>query len=114
MKKIHIALDFDKTLAYHESRWGVSRVGEPIPAMVEKVKEWLSKGYDITIFTVRMNRTGEALNEQIKMIDDFLIKTGLPILPKTATKQHEFSHIIDDRAYHVDPNSGIISDTINI
>ena len=39
MKNIHIALDLDKTLAYHESGWGVEKVGPPILPMVEKVKE---------------------------------------------------------------------------
>ena len=114
MKKPHIALDFDKTLAYHKSEWGVSRVGEPIAPMVERVKDWLAKGYGVTIFTVRMNRTGPELQQQIDMIDEFLVKVGLPILPKTAVKQRHFSHFVDDRAYHVEPNSGIISDQIDI
>jgi len=114
MKEVHIALDFDKTLAYHKSEWGVTKVGEPIQPMVEKVKEWLAKGYKITIFTVRMNRSGEELEKQIKMIDDFLINADLPILPKTAVKQREFSHFIDDRAYNVTPNTGIINTNIEL
>lgn len=113
-KPVHIALDFDKTLAYHESKWGISKVGDPIMPMVEKVKEWISKGYGVTIFTVRMSAEGETLVKQIKMIDDFLVSVGLPILPKTAMKQRHFSHFVDDRAYHVKPNSGIISDNIDI
>ncbi len=113
-KEIHIALDFDKTLAYHESVWGISRVGEPILPMVKKVKKWLAKGYKVTIFSARMSHDYYVLAEQIKFIKDFLKKAGLPDLPKTATKRAEFTHYIDDRAYHVKRNEGIISDEIDI
>lgn len=113
-KPVHIALDFDKTLAYHESKWGISRIGDPIWPMVEKTKEWLSKGYGVTIFTVRMSTEGDTLKKQTQMIDDFLTSVGLPILPKTAMKQRHFSHFVDDRAYHVEPNVGKLSDNIDI
>ena len=113
-KQVHIALDLDKTLAFHESKWGISKIGDPILPMVDKVKEWLSKGYKITIFTVRMNNTGEVLETQIAMIKEFLIGAGLPNLPKTATKQRDFSHFVDDRAYHVERNTGRIIGEIDI
>lgn len=113
-KNIHIALDLDKTLAYHESGWGIDKIGSPIPNMVDNVKKWLSKGYKVTIFSARMSYSGEKLEKQIELIKQFLNDAGLPNLPKTATKLPEFSHFIDDRAYHVDRNTGIISDKIDI
>lgn len=117
IKPVHAALDLDKSLAYHESEYGISKIGEPVWPMVEKVKEWLNKGYKITIFTARMSEvahTPEQIAEQKIMIKEFLERAGLPDLPKTAVKSPEFSHIIDDRAYHVERNAGIISDKIDI
>ncbi len=116
-KKIHIALDFDKTLATHESEWGIDKIGEPIWPMVEKVREWLAKGYLVTIFTARVApefHTIYQIHQQNGMIWDFLGKVGLPALPITAIKSPKFSHFLDDRAYHVGPNSGKISDFIDI
>lgn len=113
-KNIHIALDLDKTLAEHESKWGVSKIGPPIAPMVENVKLWLSLGYKVTIFTARMCRDGKELENQIVMIREFLLGAGLPNLPKTAMKSSHFTHFIDDRAYHCDRNVGIISDKLDI
>jgi hypothetical protein len=115
-KNIHIALDFDKTLAYHESNWGISRVGEPIYPMLEKLKEWLDKGYKVSIFTARVSRDKkyEVMKEQVDFICDFLNKNGLPELPITANKYPYFTHFVDDKAYHVERNTGKISDTIDI
>lgn len=114
MKPIHIAIDLDKTLAYHSSGWGISKIGPPIEPMVENVKKWLAKGYKVTVFTARMSHSGEELETQIQLITKFLRDAGLPNLHKTATKLPEFTHIIDDRAYHVSPNSGIISQLLDI
>ncbi len=112
-RPIHIALDFDKTLAYHESAWGISRTGDPIWPMVDKVKAWLELGYGVTIFSVRFSHVA-SLDAQERMIDDWLQKAGLPILPKTAVKSRIFTHFIDDRAYHVKPNAGEIQGEIDI
>lgn len=117
-KPIHIAIDLDKTLAFHESSWGVSRVGEPIVPMVEKVKEWLTKGYKVTIFTSRVNEfdrsSKKEIDEQVKMIEEFLNRAGLPLLPITSIKRRYFTHYVDDRSYHVERNLGKISDEIDI
>lgn len=114
MKRIHIALDFDKTLAYHESSWGISRVGEPIPSMLKKVKEWVAKGYKITIFTARLSHDLVQSKAQERLIKDFLAKNDLPDFDVTSTKKPYFSHIIDDRAYHVFPNTGILQGELDL
>lgn len=110
MRKIHIALDLDKTLAYYESKWRAKKVGEPIRPMVDKVKYWLSKGYKVTIFSARLSHSGDELVKQIHLIKEFLLEAGLPNLDKTAIKRMEFTHFIDDKAYHVKPNTGEILD----
>jgi hypothetical protein len=115
-KPVHIALDFDKTLANHESDWPLEKIGEPIIPMLNKLKDWLNKGYKVSIFTARMSsdKTPEVRDAQRKIIEDFFQRHRLPKLPITANKHPEFSHFIDDRAYHAEPNMGQISDEIDI
>ena len=114
MKNVHIALDFDKTLAYYKSGSVIESVGAPILPMLEKVHEWLSKGYNITIFSARFSYVGEKLEKQQKLVTNFLKENGLPNLPKTAVKYPKFTHFIDDKGYHVEPNMGIISNTLHL
>ena len=115
-KSVHIALDFDKTLAYHESGWGIHKSGPPIQPMLEKVKGWLAKGYKVTIFTARVSSDKQnwIIGEQIKIIKKFLADNGLPELPISAEKKPHYTHYVDDRAYHVKRNTGEISDEIDI
>ncbi len=51
-----IGVDFDGTLSrdkhYRDSPY---QVGEPIPAMVSRVREWIAKGYTVKLLTARMN-----------------------------------------------------------
>ena len=109
-KPVHIALDFDKTLAYHESEFGTGKPGRPIEPMVKLLRQWLSKGYKVTIFTARVSAEfdEEHRTRQIGMIEKFLYENDLPLLDITANKSTTFSHIIDDRAYKVSPNTGSI------
>lgn len=115
-KNIHIAMDFDKTLAYHESEWMDTKVGEPIQPMIQFLKACLARGYPVTIFTARVSPTYHS-DAQIKKsmleIREFLKKAGIEEdLPITCEKLPIFSHIFDDRAYHVIPNTGVIVPTV--
>jgi len=115
---IHIALDFDSTLAEHESG-GDLTIGKPIKPMVEQVKQWVAKGYDITIFTARVSRcfkSGEERSDvfimrQKMLINQFLVDNGLPIMKITADKSPRFTHFVDDKAVKVIPNKGIVITT---
>lgn len=108
-KHIHIFLNLDSTIAYYESAWRAQKTGPPIPKMVENVKKWLTKGYKVTIFTARLARLNPTeIKHQEKMIQSFLAAAGLPELPMTAIKLQEATHFIDDKAYHVVPNTGEI------
>lgn len=120
-KNIHIALDFDSTLVEHESG-GDLTIGKPIKPMVEQVKQWVAKGYDITIFTARVSKwfkSGEVRPESFKqkqreLICQFLVENELqcmfPVLI-TADKSPRFTHFVDDKAVKVIPNKGIIITT---
>jgi hypothetical protein len=48
------------------------------------------------------------------MIRVFLEKYGLPQFDITATKHYYFTHFIDDKAYHVVPNKGVIDPECNL
>ena len=116
-----IALDFDGTLAHYD---GYSReLGQPIPLMVERVKFWLKKGYEIKIFTARVS--GKYLigaseiakkdaQEQEDKIAKWLIDNGLPAFKITAVKEHGFSEYWDDRAVGVELNTGKVRATENV
>lgn len=109
------AVDFDKTLAYYESKWKARKVGPAIPEMVDQVKKWLAQGDKVTIFTARISQLYDPdearINDvaaQIDMIRTFCKENGLPELPITAVKKKEFTHFYDDKAFHVIPNKGRI------
>lgn len=108
-KNIHIAVDFDKTLAFYESSWKARKVGSPILPMVENVKRWLSRGYKVSIFTARVATMDSIeLYSQREMIGNFLRDAELPELPITCQKLKSFTHFIDDKAFHVEANTGSI------
>jgi hypothetical protein len=108
--EVHIALDFDATLADYKN-WDSQGnvVGKPIKRMVENAKEWLKKGYKISIFTARLSHGYAESEKQIVLIQKFLKENGLPTdLQITCMKMHYFTIFIDDKSYHCIPNTGVI------
>jgi len=108
--EVHIALDMDSTLSYYEG-WDKQghKLGKPIKKMVENVKSWLKKGYLVTIFTARLSHGAVESERQIALIQKFLRENDLPdTLPISCVKAHWFTIFIDDKAYHVIPNTGVI------
>jgi hypothetical protein len=49
-----IGVDLDGTLAHYDGWKGADHIGAPIPAMVERVKGWLTEGKTVRIFTARV------------------------------------------------------------
>lgn len=108
-KNTHIALDLDKTIATYESNWRARKVGDPIVPMVSNILKWLNKGYKVSIFTARLAKDNlQEIQKQEKMISGFLRSAGLPQLPMTCIKHAHFTHFLDDKAFHVIPNTGQI------
>ena len=108
-RKIHIAVDLDGTLAYYDKWQGqYDIVGPPIPKMLANVKRWLAEGHNVSIFTARLSHGDQRSAESVVAIKKFLLEAGLPELPITATKMDYFTHFIDDKAFHVEKNSGVI------
>ena len=113
--KAWIGVDLDGTLAEYDG-WDGGKIGAPIPAMVERIKEWLEKGeHDVRIFTARV---GPNAFVPIEMAENTRARTiqhiqtwlkeeaGLPGLQVTATKDFAMIELWDDRAVQVVRNTG--------
>lgn len=99
-----IGVDLDATLAKYDGYKGPTVIGEPITAMVERVKKWLGSGEDVRIFTARIanDPTGVAR----KAISAWVEKNIGRRLPITNVKDDKCKEIWDDRSVQVEPNTG--------
>lgn len=119
--KIVILVDLDKTLAYYTT-WGNGEIGEPVPAMVERVKDWLALGHEVRIFTARVAalfpRKGHDLDyrfsadqgdalRQLQKVHEWLLKYLGHEFEVTAVKDQDVTEIWDDRAVRVEANTGV-------
>ena len=116
-----IGVDLDGTLAYYDQWRGALHIGEPIPAMLERVRRWLDEGKDVRIFTARVNREGiasamaspegaaaaarevTAVEECIRQWCEKHVGRALPI---TCCKDYGMIELWDDRCIQVIPNTG--------
>ena len=114
-----IAVDLDGTLAEYYG-WPVDgSIGEPIPAMVERVKVWLAGGKDVRIFTARVWPLGlqrfhnDGLAQRSADAEFQLVRVEVwcrehlgQVLPVTCIKDFGMIELWDDRAVQVIPNTG--------
>lgn len=101
-----IGVDLDGTLAADTGRqlWdseGRPRIGAPVPEMVARVKDWVSKGFAVKIFTARASS-----GVQVAAIRQWLLRRGLPDLEVTNIKDFNMVMLWDDRCVQVERNSG--------
>jgi hypothetical protein len=100
------AVDLDGTLAEYHGWTGNNHIGEPIPAMLARVQQWLKDGIEVVIFTARADNA--AAKDAVRA---WLKEHGLPALRVTNVKLPEFGRIYDDRAIQVRRNQGtLVSD----
>lgn len=108
----------DGTLASYKTGDGISSVGQPIPIMVERVKNWLSRGQEVRIVTARVaacNRandggvvdSAELAVEQDKMIREWCKEHIGQELQTTAQKDFAMIELWDDRVVQVVQNTGL-------
>lgn len=109
--KTWIGVDLDGTLARYDGWVGPDVIGDPIPAMVERVKKWHREGKEVRIFTARV-ATGpgghdmrEAMKAQLA-IEKWMQKHLGFSLPVTCAKDHGLVEMWDDRAVQVERNTG--------
>lgn len=111
-------VDLDGTLAEYHPGDGVEVIGNPIPAMVERVKTWLLEGRDVRIFTARVGVTGDRnadgieddqafADKQRELIGAWCLDHIGSVLPVTATKDFRMIALWDDRCMQVVANTGI-------
>lgn len=114
-----IGVDLDGTLARYDGWKGIDHIGDPIPAMVERVKRWLADGRDVRIFTARVDggEVAIAMGDQngvahrdVPMvryhIEQWCLRHIGAILPITNVKDYGMIELWDDRVVQVIPNTG--------
>lgn len=100
-----IGVDLDGTIAHYDGWRGPTHIGAPIPLMVERVKEMLSRGWLVKIFTAR---AGEP--ECVAAIEAWCEEHVGQRLQVTATKDYQMIQLWDDRAVQVHKNTGMRAD----
>ncbi len=96
-----IGVDLDGTLAHYTGWRGADHIGEPIPAMLARVKAWVSEGTTVKIFTARA-----CIPEQVEPIRDWLETHGIGGLEITNVKDFSMVELWDDRCVRVVMNTG--------
>ena len=102
-----IYVDLDGTLAHHEKWVAPEVIGEPIPAMMERVKKWVAEGKIVKIFTARYM-------EHHDFVRAWLKSHGLGQLEVTSIKGIDAYEFWDDRAVPVEMNTGRVMDVRRI
>jgi len=111
-----IGVDLDGTLAHYDRWRGIDHIGEPIPAMVARVKAWLEQGVAVKIFTARMHGHGSPIlmsggvtapADVLTPIEEWCAKHIGQKLPVTNIKDFGMIELWDDRAVRVQANTGI-------
>ena len=118
-KRGWIGVDLDGTLAEYNGWINEAHIGKPVPLMAERVKQWLSEGRDVRIFTARADggtvaiemgdNAGEAFRDVariIGIIQDWTEKHFGVRLQVTNRKDYGMIELWDDRAVQVIPNTG--------
>lgn len=104
------AVDLDGTLAKegeNKGAWSPYYIGEPIAAMVDRVKGWLKAGDSVSIFTARVDQDDPELKMQITLaIQGWCQKNIGQLLEITCVKSMKFSDFWDDRGVAVERNTG--------
>ena len=107
-----IGVDFDGTLAYSiKNRKSPYSLGKPIFTMVNRVKDWISKGYTVKILTARMNKissTGKPRNLDImkSKLEAWCLKYIGTKLECTSSKDGFMEVLWDDRAVNIIEDTG--------
>lgn len=112
-----IGVDFDGTLAYYD-RWQGTKLGEPVPLMVRRIKRWLAEGVEVRIMTARVSSRNQAMRlengedmweaeSHRKAIEDWCELHLGQRLQVTAEKDFLMGELWDDRAVTVGYNTGL-------
>jgi hypothetical protein len=108
-----IGVDFDGTLATYEKPWTPGKLGEPIEAMVDRVKVWLKQGQAVKIFTARVSHDGTAAGAEncekdCEALRDWCQRVFDTQLELTNVKDYKMISLWDDCCVAVEHNTGKI------
>jgi len=103
-----IGCDLDGTLAFYDT-WqdDPCSIGAPIPVMVERVRGWIRRGYEVRIVTARINVDNAAIRALTTIaIENWTEKYIGYRLAVTCEKDYHMLELYDDRAVQVEENTG--------
>lgn len=105
-----IAVDLDGVLAHYDGWKGIDHVGDPIPAFVDRVKNWLAEGKEVRVFTARVcpSPDGRDPEDARRPIREWCLKHVGVELPITHEKDPGMIVLYDDRCRQVETNTGRI------
>ncbi len=103
-----IGCDLDETLCkYADGMAAKGEIGEPIPRMVERIQQHLDDGYEVRIFTARVNKhPGWDHELQRRLIQKWTRKIFGKQLRVTNEKDFEMIFLYDDRCVSVEAGTG--------
>lgn len=107
-----IGVDFDGTVAYSiPNRTDAYVLGEPIPTMINRIRDWVAKGYTVKLLTARMNELSSTgitrdVNKMRQLLQDWCVKHIGIALECTNAKDGWMEVLWDDRAVGVIPDTG--------
>ena len=102
-----IGMELDGTLAQCTTPQSMAVIGDPVDAMLNRIRQWQMVGVDVRIFTAR---AGDP--EQEAMIAQWLEQHGLQPMPITNQKDFQMSQFFDCHAVHVIHNAGECSSDV--
>ncbi len=114
-----IGVDLDGTLAHYAGWVDELHIGAPVLPMVARVKEWLSQGREVRIFTARVAEGALNLDgtrhdvTHVRAAIEEWCETHIGVrLLVTNVKDYGMVELWDDRAVQVVPNLGIRADGV--
>jgi len=103
-----IGVDLDGTLAKYTGYKGATKIGEPVPKMVARIRRWVGHGKKVKIFTARADD-----EKSVNAIKKWLKDNELPDLEITNLKDHHMIELWDDKAVSVKKNTGEVKESAN-
>lgn len=106
----HILVDLDGTLAVSHGPSAPDQIGEIVPRMAQRVRNWLAQGIEVRIFTVRVapHPMEPRYVETARVaIAEWTRKHFGRELQSTYCKECDTLEIWDDRARQVVKNQGL-------
>lgn len=102
-----IGFDLDGTLArYVHGQF--PQIGDPVPAMLDRLRQHLELGHDCRVMTARVCRAQDTdeYREQHALVTAWLVAHVGRALPITCEKDYSMIALYDDRAIAVEKNTG--------